>query len=76
MEMAGIDMTLSYQFEPGSPRDGVTMTVPLLRSISSILCVLNGLFRNGEGEGSGAIEDAFAEDSAQLCRFRTMRQDF
>lgn len=29
MEMAGIDMTLSYQFEPGSPRDGVTMTVPL-----------------------------------------------
>lgn len=29
MEMAGIEMALSYQFEPGSPRDGVTMTVPL-----------------------------------------------
>lgn len=29
IRMAGIDMTLSYQFEPGSPRDGITMTVPL-----------------------------------------------
>lgn len=29
MTMAGVDMALSYQFEPGSPRDGVTMTVPL-----------------------------------------------
>ena len=29
MPVAGIDMTLSYHFEPGSPRDGVTLTVPL-----------------------------------------------
>src|SRR5471032_1236491 len=29
MTMAGIEMTLSYHFEPGSPRDGVTLTVPL-----------------------------------------------
>lgn len=27
--MAGVEMTLSYHFEPGSPRDGVTLTVPL-----------------------------------------------
>ena len=29
IEMAGVSMALSYHFEPGSPRDGVTMTVPL-----------------------------------------------
>ncbi|HRK56410.1 MAG TPA: DUF3418 domain-containing protein, partial [Burkholderiaceae bacterium] len=26
----GADMALSYHFEPGSPRDGVTLTVPLM----------------------------------------------
>ncbi len=37
MEAAGIDMGLSYHFEPGSPRDGVTLTVPLyaLNQVSS-----------------------------------------
>lgn len=29
MTMAGVEMTLSYHFEPGSPRDGVTLAVPL-----------------------------------------------
>ena len=29
LRLAGIDMALSYHFEPGSPRDGVTLTVPL-----------------------------------------------
>ncbi|CAH2784473.1 MAG: ATP-dependent helicase HrpA [uncultured Caballeronia sp.] len=29
MTMAGIEMTLTYHFELGSPRDGVTLTVPL-----------------------------------------------
>ncbi|MFK4447056.1 ATP-dependent helicase HrpA [Caballeronia udeis] len=29
MTMAGIEMTLTYHFEPGSPRDGVTLAVPL-----------------------------------------------
>lgn len=29
IEMAGVSMALSYHFEPGSPRDGVTITVPL-----------------------------------------------
>jgi ATP-dependent helicase HrpA len=29
MSVAGIDMGLSYHFEPGAPRDGVTLTVPL-----------------------------------------------
>ncbi len=38
MTMAGVDMALSYQFEPGSPKDGVTMTVPLfaLNQIDSV----------------------------------------
>ncbi|HTT13553.1 MAG TPA: ATP-dependent RNA helicase HrpA [Burkholderiaceae bacterium] len=27
--MRGVDMALTYHFEPGSPRDGVTLTVPL-----------------------------------------------
>ncbi|MDB5842273.1 MAG: hrpA [Herminiimonas sp.] len=27
--IAGVDMGLSYHFEPGSPRDGVTLSVPL-----------------------------------------------
>ncbi|WP_455282860.1 ATP-dependent RNA helicase HrpA [Cupriavidus necator] len=29
MNVAGVDMGLSYHFEPGSHRDGVTLTVPL-----------------------------------------------
>ncbi|MDR6467394.1 ATP-dependent helicase HrpA [Paraburkholderia graminis] len=29
MTMSGVDMALSYHFEPGSPRDGVTLAVPL-----------------------------------------------
>ena len=29
MAMAGVEMGLGYHFEPGSPRDGVTLTVPL-----------------------------------------------
>ncbi|ABE31441.1 ATP-dependent helicase HrpA [Paraburkholderia xenovorans LB400] len=29
MTMAGVDMALTYHFEPGSPRDGVTLGVPL-----------------------------------------------
>jgi len=29
MTMAGIEMALTYHFEPGSPRDGVTLAVPL-----------------------------------------------
>ena len=29
IRLGGVDFDLSYHFEPGSPRDGVTMTVPL-----------------------------------------------
>ncbi len=29
LRLAGIDYDLSYHFEPGSPRDGVTLTLPL-----------------------------------------------
>jgi ATP-dependent helicase HrpA len=29
MTMAGVEMALAYHFEPGSPRDGVTLAVPL-----------------------------------------------
>jgi ATP-dependent helicase HrpA len=29
MRVAGLEVGLSYHFEPGAPRDGVTMTVPL-----------------------------------------------
>ncbi|TAM53599.1 MAG: ATP-dependent RNA helicase HrpA, partial [Paraburkholderia sp.] len=29
LTMAGVEMGLAYHFEPGSPRDGVTLTVPL-----------------------------------------------
>ena len=29
MEMKGVQMSLTYHFEPGSPRDGVTLAVPL-----------------------------------------------
>ncbi|WP_233863044.1 ATP-dependent RNA helicase HrpA [Paraburkholderia adhaesiva] len=29
MTMSGVAMTLTYHFEPGSPRDGVTLAVPL-----------------------------------------------
>jgi ATP-dependent helicase HrpA len=38
--MAGIEMGLSYHFEPGTPRDGVTLTVPLfaLNQVSADRC--------------------------------------
>ncbi len=38
--MAGLDMLLSYHFEPGAPRDGVTLTVPLfaLNQLSAARC--------------------------------------
>ena len=29
IRLGGVDLALTYHFEPGSPRDGVTMTVPL-----------------------------------------------
>jgi ATP-dependent helicase HrpA len=29
MTVAGVPMSLTYHFEPGSPRDGVTLTIPL-----------------------------------------------
>jgi len=40
MAQAGTDLQLSYHFEPGSPRDGVTLTVPLfaLNQISLERC--------------------------------------
>jgi len=36
----GVDMALDYHFEPGSPRDGVTLSVPLfaLKSIDPMAC--------------------------------------
>jgi len=40
MRMAGIEMSLTYHFEPGAVRDGVTMTVPLyaLNQVSQPRC--------------------------------------
>lgn len=40
MVVSGLDLALSYHFEPGSPRDGVTLAVPLfvLNQLSSQRC--------------------------------------
>ncbi len=40
MNVAGVEMALSYHFEPGTPRDGVTLTVPLyaLNQVSADRC--------------------------------------
>lgn len=40
MMVAGVAMLLSYHFEPGAPRDGVTLTVPLyaLNQVSADRC--------------------------------------
>ena len=40
LRQAGIEMSLSYHFEPGSLRDGVTLTVPLyaLNQVSAARC--------------------------------------
>lgn len=40
MTVAGLAMALSYHFEPGTPRDGVTLTVPLyaLNQVSAARC--------------------------------------
>ncbi len=40
VRMAGIEMGLTYHFEPGTPRDGVTLTVPLfsLNQLSADRC--------------------------------------
>jgi ATP-dependent helicase HrpA len=38
--MRGLAMALSYHFEPGSPRDGVTLIVPLaaLNQVDAVRC--------------------------------------
>lgn len=38
--MRGVGMALTYHFEPGSPRDGVTLTVPLfaLNQVDAVRC--------------------------------------
>lgn len=40
IEMSGIVMSLNYYFDPGSPRDGVTLTVPLyaLNQVDEVRC--------------------------------------
>ena len=40
LRLGGVDYELAYHFEPGSPRDGVTLTVPLaqLNQISAARC--------------------------------------
>ncbi|CAN5261949.1 ATP-dependent RNA helicase HrpA [soil metagenome] len=40
MSVAGVDLALSYHFEPGAPRDGVTLSVPLyiLNQVSADRC--------------------------------------
>lgn len=40
LTMAGVAMALTYHFEPGSPRDGVTLTVPIyaLNQIDPVRC--------------------------------------
>ena len=40
LEMKGVSMALTYHFEPGSPRDGVTLAVPLyaLNLIDEVRC--------------------------------------
>jgi len=40
MNVAGLSMALSYHFEPGTPRDGVTLTVPLfaLNQVGAARC--------------------------------------
>ncbi|MGV8891653.1 MAG: ATP-dependent RNA helicase HrpA [Burkholderiaceae bacterium] len=40
MTVAGVDMLLTYHFEPGTPRDGVTLAVPLyaLNQVSADRC--------------------------------------
>ncbi len=40
IEMAGVSMALTYHFEPGAPRDGVTLTVPLyaLNQVDPVRC--------------------------------------
>lgn len=40
LQMAGVAMALNYYFDPGSPRDGVTLTVPLfaLNQIEEARC--------------------------------------
>jgi len=40
LKLGGVDFALSYHFEPGSPRDGVTLTVPLaqLNQIPAARC--------------------------------------
>lgn len=42
---AGIEMALTYHFEPGSPRDGVTLAVPILRLTKLMPCAASGWCR-------------------------------
>ncbi len=58
-------LPLDYHFEPGSPRDGVTMTVPLiaLNQIDRRAVRMAGT-RHAEGKSASAAEVAAAETAS------------
>jgi ATP-dependent helicase HrpA len=66
LRLAGVDYELAYHFEPGSPRDGVTLTVPLaqLNQIPARALRVAGA-RPAQGEGGATGEDAAAAAARQ-----------
>ena len=40
IKLGGVEYALTYHFEPGSPKDGVTLTVPLphLNQVPALRC--------------------------------------
>lgn len=61
--VAGVEMGLTYHFEPGAPRDGVTMTVPIF----ALNQVNPGALRvAGAGYAQGKGAESFKEPAAAL----------
>ena len=77
LKVGGVDYTLSYHFEPGSPRDGVTLTLPLAQlnqiPVLRMEWLVPGLLKE---KLVAADQDAAAEDpGASWCRCRNLSKN-
>src|SRR3546814_13935849 len=69
VQWQGVDLALDYHFEPGSPRDGVTLTVPLfaLNKIEAARCewLVPGMLKEKRSE-----ERRVGKECVSTCRSR------
>jgi ATP-dependent helicase HrpA len=77
LRLGGVAYELAYHFEPGSPRDGVTLTLPLaqLNQVPAGALRMAGA-RAAQGEGRAAGEDLPQKMRAKLVPVPDFAADF